>query len=247
MPGASRQLQEFYDNMDIDLDADALEALEDLADGEYFDMDEDDEDYVDDDEAYDDDEVDFYDIDEDDEDGEDEDDMGNATLLSDPNAVDDADEPMDQSVIGTSVSFAQLASMLNNTPSADARQSLLARLLAEPSGGGGGLRGWLTGRAGGIERPSPQRERKRDVRWWEEQKEPHPNGLALLKSGEFGRVGEWCVPGKRRGRMGIRYASGLAGRQRGFVPPSVQVRPPTLVFFASLTYRRLSPIRLVRS
>ncbi|ORY23259.1 WD40-repeat-containing domain protein [Naematelia encephala] len=124
--------------------------------------------------------------------------------------------------------FLNLAALLNQTGTPnEARQSLLARLLSGPITGGGASRGILSRITRGEGRgPSPEERlrlaeerRKKDRAWWTPQKEPHPKGLELLKSGEFGRVGEWKAGTKRRPR-----AAGIKKHQ--WVPTPAQATLP---------------------
>lgn len=137
---------------------------------------EDDEDLEDDDEEYD---------EEEDDEEEDEDEGGGEstfTLQIDPN--DDS----------SGATYLELAALLNGTSgegSAASRSSLLQRLLA------GGLRS--RGPAPSQEELRRRRaedarrevERRRREQWWTPQIKPHPKGAELLRSGEFGRVGQW--------------------------------------------------------
>ncbi|RXK42673.1 hypothetical protein M231_00228 [Tremella mesenterica] len=178
----------------------------------------------------DDDEDEDYEVDDDDE-GEEDDDMGDAELVDEfPITI----EPEDHDD-GGRVSFHQLAALFQNTTSNQARQNLLAQLLAEPTtdplprresvnNARSALRRTLLGAArGGGER------RQRDKKWWNEQKEPHPNGVELLRSGEFGKVGEWGL-GKKRPRVGYAHESGVRRfMRRGLVSPNIIPNTPGTV------------------
>ncbi len=153
--------------------------------------------------------------------GEADQDMGQATLVNDPNVVITGED--DES--GTT--FLNLASLLNQSGvNGDARTSLLQRLLAGPAAGtrgGAGLLRRIAQGAGGAapvseeERRRAAEERRRKDRWWEPQSEPNPRGAELLRSGEFGRVGGWRSPGRRvRTRV-------VQPRRRERVPVPAQV------------------------
>ena len=156
-----------------------------------------------------------------DDEGEDEEDMGEATIVVDPSVPNLVQGGDDES--GTT--FLNLAALLNQSGgNADARTSLLARLLAGPAAGtrrsAGLLRQLASGGAAPVneeERRRAAEERRRAASWWEPQTEPHPRGIELLKSGEFGKVGEWRVPGRRAPPRVVQP------RRRGFVPPAAQV------------------------
>ncbi|GFZ44523.1 hypothetical protein JCM24511_02246 [Saitozyma sp. JCM 24511] len=200
------------------VDEDDDDADDDAAYEVYFDPDdmddEDDDEFMEDDEDDDDAGLD---------DGEDDEDMGNATALGDQITLEF--DPNDESSGRT---FLELASLLNSAGgSADARSSLLARLLAGPrdtgpatrSGSQGLLRRLGLGGMSAEERERQARaeaERRRKEKWWKPQTEPNPRGVELLKSGEFGRVGDWRSGG---GRHRVRSRAGDVKRSHGYIPP----------------------------
>ena len=166
--------------------------------------------------------------------GEEDEDMGQATLVAESNIVVAPGDEEDE----TSTTFLNLAALLNQSGgNADARTSLLARLLAGPASGtrqgAGMLRRLAAGGAAPVsdeERRRAADERRRKDRWWVPQTEPHPRGLELLKSGEFGRVGDWRAPGKRvRPRV-------VRPRRRGWVPPAAEVNPLDLSLWQTKSY-----------
>jgi WD repeat-containing protein 23 len=192
---------------DLERFYEALLAEED--DEFYPDDDEDDED---DDEMY---------LDPDDMEGEIDDEDGNAAFyLHDLEALaaeeddDDAmdlqdeddegyeDEEDDEDDDGGQqyISLQELLSAAGGT--VQARSSILAQLLAGSGGPASGTRsGGFRFRSSPIdpeERARALAERRRRERWWEPQTEPHPRGLQLLRSGEFGSVGPWR---QKRARM----------------------------------------------
>lgn len=200
-----------------DLLLDDDEDMDD-ADFEYYldaeDMDEEMGDDDEDDEFYDDDDDEdspnvvfsadptsgMIDLDEDDE-NEDED--------EDDEEDDEDDEDDDEGGLGQGT-LRELAALLNGAPNADARSSLLARLLAGPGPGRGNDTGPIT-RSGQVlrrmgmgqgmteeERARAAAERRRRERWWKPVLEPDADGQELLQSGEFGRVNGWKGSGKRR-------------------------------------------------
>lgn len=156
-----------------------------------LDDDEIDEDYVDED----DDDGEFFDeddedmIDEDDEE-EDDDEPGIMYEIASDDELEDDD---DEGVLGGGMTLREIAALLNasNTAGAgsEARQSMIARILSGASGGSITLRSGNTTGSTAPRRPAEPRERKRN--WWTPQKEPHPRGVELLRSGEFGGVGDW--------------------------------------------------------
>lgn len=167
-----------------------------------------DEEYVDDDE-----DEDYFD--EDDEDAPDVVFTADPTTgLVDVDEDDDDDEDMDEDDddgVGQGT-LQELAALFNNAPNAEARSSLLARLLAGPGvGPGRGTDAGPVTRSGQIlrrlgmghgmtdeERARAAADRRRRERWWKPQLEADPNGQELLQSGEFGRVKGWKAAGKRR-------------------------------------------------
>jgi hypothetical protein len=190
------------------------------------------------DEDYDEDDDEFFD-DEDDEDGP------NVVFSADPTAgmidLDEDDEDEDEDgeqdddddddALGRST-LRELAALLNNAPNADARSSLLARLLAGPGPGRGNDTGPIT-RSGQVlrrmgmgqgmteeERARAVAERRRRERWWKPVLEPEVNGLELLQSGEFGRVKGWKGTGKRRRGPG---RSLVRDRHYSWTPTMAQV------------------------
>lgn len=213
----SDDLERFYEALADDL----AEADEDdeLAPGMFTSEGELILDDMDIDEEYDEDDE-FLDPEDDDEEYSDEDDDENimGVVLEPEDATSEGDGDGDGEETETGTAFLNLAELLNRAgTSADARSSLLARILAGAgpaagtrSGGQGllsSIRQMTTPRAAMT--PAQQRaayaeQRRKEREWWTEQKEPHPSGVALLQSGEFGRVGDWRVPGgKRRPRCAV--------------------------------------------
>lgn len=153
--------------------------------------------------------------DDEDEDGEDDDEDEEGMI------VEEDDE--EENEAGTQ--WLNIAELLNSAGgSVQARSSLLARLLAGPGPAGGtrsgaGVR--LTSMGSSEDRARQMAERRRKERWWKPQTEPHANGLKLLRSGEFGRVGSGarrrkglCPPSRRdyiRTRAQVGYRNLLAG------------------------------------
>lgn len=159
-------------------------ALADLDDDEI------DEDYVDDE---DDDDGEYFDEDDEDmmeEDDEDDDDDEPGIMYevaTDDELEGGGDDDEDDNEGG--MTLAEIAALLNasSAPGTNtaARQSIIARILSGASGGSINLRSGNTA----ARRQAPTRDRKRQ--WWTPQKEPHPKGVELLRSGEFGGVGDW--------------------------------------------------------
>jgi WD repeat-containing protein 23 len=223
--------RETPDNLDLFYDVDELvdEVGDDDEEADY-------EYYVDadeiDDEVMEGEDEDEYADEDDDEEGVEDEDMAQATIVNDPNdpnpliAIEGGDDEG-----GTT--FLNLAALLNQSGgNAEARTSLLSRLLAGPAsgtrGGAGLLRRLASGGAAPVseeERRRATEERRRRDRWYEPQTEPHPRGMELLKSGEFGRVGDWRVPG-RRARPRV-----MKTRKRGWVPAAAQVSPTVPIAF----------------
>ena len=184
----------------------------------YIEGDDDDE-YIDDDE---DEEEDSEDEDEDmdvDEEGEEE---GREVLVDDNGVLNlgDADD----------TTLTNIAAILNAPGSNnELRQSLLARLLSGPRSASGGFLRRLGGGGGGDTAPrmSVEERRKRDAArrkknmWWTPQTEPHPRGVTLLKSGEFGKVGQW-KQGKRVRRLSPRFDTRM---RKGLTSASPEVSP----------------------
>jgi hypothetical protein len=217
-------LQRFYAQILSGDDNDEGWMDEDDDDGDqeyevYFDpddMDDDDEDYAnEDDDEY--------------EEGEGDEDMGNAQLRG-AETIRIGVDPDDDSSGST---FLELAALLNSAgASTDARSSLLARLLAGPvpagpttRSGGQGLLSRL-GLAGAMtpeerERAARAEGERRKESWWTPQTTPHPRGVELLKSGEFGMVGGWRASGRHCVRPRV-IETGR--RSRGYIPPMSAVR-----------------------
>lgn len=196
-----------YDDDDEDMDdadfeyyLDAEDIDEEMGADEFYDDEDDDEFYDEDDEDAPnvifsaDPTTGMVDLDEDDED-DDED--------------EDDDDDDDEGGLGQRT-LQELAALLNSAPNADARSSLLARLLAGPGPGRGNETGGIT-RSGQVlrrmgmgqgmteeERARAAAERRRRERWWKPVFEPEVNGQELLQSGEFGPVNGWKDTGKRR-------------------------------------------------
>ncbi|KLT41773.1 WD40 repeat-like protein [Cutaneotrichosporon oleaginosum] len=138
--------------------------------------------------------------DQDDEDEDDDDEDGDYTDDPDVN-MDDSDEDQDMYVVDEfddsdsdvqelaldPTEFMQLFSMFHSIDSDQARLAL-QRLVNR------GMIGRLA---------TQDVENRRKCRWWKPQVEPHPRGLALLRSGDFGPTGPWRT---ERTRPGERYA-----------------------------------------
>ncbi|WWD22662.1 hypothetical protein CI109_107155 [Kwoniella shandongensis] len=226
-------LEYFYDSLEPGEHDDDWE--DDPDDGEFYIdaedivIDEDDGDYLDED------------YDDDDDEGESDEDMAGVTFLSNPNgrstrggqqeaeAEDDDDEGGDDD--GSGQAFIELAQLINSSSgSVDARTALLARLLSggapvTRSAGASGLLRSLAGRGMSDEdRARQQADRRRKERWWTPQTEPDPKGQELLRSGEFGRVGDWRAPGKA-GRMRPRIRD---PRCRGWNGAAARPSPVTI-------------------
>lgn len=216
-------LDDLYDQL---LTAEDIIEEDDLDDGDYElyidaqDMDEEmggDEDEEDDDdydEEYDDGDPDVYF-----EDEEDDDDDAGEGGGGESGGIEEAN-------------LQRLAALFNNAPNAEARSSLLARLLAGTgtietgpatrSGPAGILRrlGTGLGMVSAEERARAAAERRRREKWWSPQMAPHPKGAELLRGGEFGKVGDWRAKGRRR----VAPRRVWPGRRfRSWVPPIAQV------------------------
>ncbi|WVQ94146.1 hypothetical protein IAU59_001224 [Kwoniella sp. CBS 9459] len=206
-------LEEFYDAMggsdedqwvdEPDADDDGV-IHEDAGYEVYFDgngmiLDEDDDD--DDDEYIDEDDIEeeYYA-----EEGNSDEDLGNAILLDEDenDGVGNAEEDD-----GSGRAFLDLAAIINNAGGGDvqARSALLARLFGSSAprtrSGAAPVDEILRRLAGnrGVEVSEEDRAKKRledRKKWWKPQTEPDPRGVELLKSGEFGPVGDWRVPSK---------------------------------------------------
>lgn len=175
--------------------------LHDMDVEEEYDEDEDEDEFLD-----------PEDDDEDEDDDDDDDDDDNILGVTvEPGAVlvDEGEDDDEEGDDGTT--FLNLAQLLNQAgASDDARSTLLRRLLAGAGpaagtrSGGQGLLRTLGRMATGRPTLTPEEQerryaeqRRKERGWWKEQKEPHPDGQRLLRSGEFGRVGDWRVPGSR--------------------------------------------------
>lgn len=157
------------DDYDIYLDAEDMEDIIEDDDGELV---------IEDVEIEDDDEDEFEDDDEEDMNVDDED--------------EDDDEEDDEDGGQQWLNIQELLNAAGG--SVQARSAILARLLAGGGGPAGGTRSGMRFRtlpSDPVERARVMAERKRRERWWEPQTEPHPRGLQLLRSGEFGVVGGW--------------------------------------------------------
>ncbi|OCF34893.1 hypothetical protein I316_03440 [Kwoniella heveanensis BCC8398] len=198
----------------------------------------------DDDEDYDDEEY----IDEDDieeeyyaEDGDSDEDLGNAILLDEADqgrtgagGVNDDDDEDD----GSGRAFLDLAAIINNASGGDvqARSALLARLFGSsaPRTRSGAapvdeiLRRLAGGNGRGVEISEEERAKKRledRKKWWKPQTEPDPRGVELLRSGEFGRVGDWRIRSTEKGpttRPRPRYSERRLG---GWTGPAARPQP----------------------
>ncbi|GMK58776.1 hypothetical protein CspeluHIS016_0602180 [Cutaneotrichosporon spelunceum] len=81
------------------------------------------------------------------------------------------------------------------------------------------------------------RESGRKRKWWKPQVEPHPAGLALLRSGDFGPVGPWRSNSKSKGtRPGERYASRATRRWRPAQPTIPNTHGTVVAEYASVPY-----------
>ena len=219
----------FYDSLTGDEDIQHADWGDDLDDGDYelnLGGEDDDDEEMDMDLE---DELDREGMnDEDDEEGgeEEEEEGGNATLLNENGMPIELEEDENGNT------FLNLAALLNSAGrSGDVQSSLLARLLAGPASGtrlgGGGLLRRMGGQSGGSalgaeERAKAVAEKRKKERWWTPQVDPHPRGVELLQSGEFGRVGDWRVGNRRR--MNPSY-----GGRRAWLPPA-QVRDQSSSF-----------------
>lgn len=218
-------LDNFYDDlqdqhlMDFDGDDDGSEYL-DAMDSLFDVIDEDDDD------DYESDGDDDFDpdvnMDEDDED-EDESEGEDGSPMFVVNAEEDDDDDV-QEVTVDPAHFLQLISLFNSGGSADARAQLLSRVL---NGSGGGAFRFAPPRSAG-ERAAERRKR----RWWKPQTEPHPNGVALLRSGDFGPTGPWHPSGKHTPRPSERHAWRTArarAARRPLAEPTIPNTPGTVV------------------
>ncbi|BEI99065.1 hypothetical protein CcaverHIS631_0401080 [Cutaneotrichosporon cavernicola] len=79
------------------------------------------------------------------------------------------------------------------------------------------------------------RESRRKRKWWKPQVEPHPAGLALLRSGDFGPVGPPRSKGKHR-RPGERYALRTARGWRPSQPTIPNTHGTVVAEYASVPY-----------
>lgn len=186
-------------------------AIADLDDGEI------DEDYIDEDdeegEFLDEDDADMIYEDDEDEDDEDDDDdePGVHFEIASDDELEDDDE--DEGGNGGGMSLRQIANLLNASSTSGTagatRASIIERILASATGGGVTLRSGATvDPAAAARRQADQRERRRrGDSWWTPQKEPHPKGVELLRSGEFGGVGDWEWSWKSTA-MGVRENKG---------------------------------------
>ncbi|KAK4684769.1 DDB1- and CUL4-associated factor 11, partial [Tremellales sp. Uapishka_1] len=185
----SADLEDFYADRDDDWedDEDDGEYFYDLEDGDI----EIDEDYEEDD-----------DDDDDDDDGEDGDDFGPGyTLFAGADEDEDDEDEAVQPETESGTNWLEIAALLNSSSAGTtpaARQAILARLLAGPMSAAGTRRN--LGYADPEERARVAAAQRKQEKWWEPQVEPHPRGVELLKSGEFGRVGPWQGKGRRRPR-----------------------------------------------
>lgn len=180
-----------------------MEALLDEIDGEYRPPEE----YEDDDDDY----VDFDDEDDDYEPGLHIDDGEYEVREMDESEDEDDGGPFaheHSDVAGAHISLVQLAALMNAT-TGEGAASLVERLLGP-------------GRGFGVPRQrslGQQAAQKISERWWKPQVEPHPAGMALLQSGEFGPVGPWSAGTTRRRPSEIytarRYAAGPYARADG--------------------------------
>jgi hypothetical protein len=190
---------------DLDRFYEALEA--EGEDGEFYpDLDDEDDDgdfdvYLDevDEEDVDDDGM-IFDVDAPSDEEDEEDDEDDDFMID---VEEDDDEDREGEIHLSGQTWLNLAELINSSRgSAGARASLLAQLLAAPNvrAAGAGFRRMPEELpTDPVERARRLAERRRKERWWKPQTEPHPRGLQLLQSGEFGRVGEW-----RRGTRGVR-------------------------------------------
>lgn len=219
-------LDDFYDDLedqrlaDFEVDedgddyVDAMDTLFDIMD------DSDDDEYQPDDDDYADPDV---NMDEDDEDEEDDDDDDGARMYV-VDAEDDQDDDVEEVTVDPA-HFLELISLFNSGGSADARASLISRLL-NGSGGGGTFR--FAPPQTAAERASERRRR----RWWTPQTEPHPNGVALLRSGDFGPTGPWKPSGKHSLRPSERHtwrAARARAARRPLAEPTIPNTPGTVV------------------
>lgn len=165
-----------------------------------------------------------------DEDEEDDDEGGE----EDEDMIIDEEDDEDEDDDGAGAQWLNIAALLNSAgDSVQARSSLLARLLAGPGPAAGTRSGGvrLTSMMSAEDRARQIAERRKRERWWKPQVEPHPNGLRLLRSGEFGRVG-----GQYRRRKGLRIPS-----RREYICTRAQVSPLIGNPFAQLTFQATVP------
>ncbi|KAK8844784.1 hypothetical protein IAR55_006634 [Kwoniella newhampshirensis] len=233
-------LEYFYDSLDTGDHDDGDEWEDDPDDGEF---------YIDaDDIMIDEDEDDDLDEDYDDDDDEDEsdEDMAGVTFLNDTDTRATRSggnrQGQEEEEEDGGQTFLEIAQLINDSSaSVEARTSLLARILSgrapvTSGGGGSALLRSLAGRGVSDEdRAREQAARRRNERWWKPQTEPDPKGLELLRSGEFGRVGEWRAPGKA-GRMRPRARDPRCRGWNGSAAKPVQATIPNTAGTVVATY-----------
>lgn len=223
MSGPSRDLEEFYSSI---INYDDEDEDDDDFDGEYHDIHEVGHLGIDDDDE--DDDMDFdgegEDDDEEDEDDDDDDDPDYRPIVVEADDDDESDDDENVLRIGGRQLLEILAQMNStNGITADEQARWLSNLFSNPGISIPGLR------------RAQQRERGEDAGprtdWRPKQTEPHPAGVALLRSGEFGPVGPWAARDPRlnsskrphRLRPSERYAWRRA-RAAGspFLPPGAE-------------------------
>lgn len=211
--GASGGNEEASDELDEDAMSEQAEALAAGLEEDDFDDDWEDEDDDEDDEGDEDD--DFMEVDEDEVDPEDDGDEDDEEDENGSQTIEFTIDPTDDGQ-----TFLELAALLNSSTSSDGAQNILARLL-------GGRQGFTQARtrsgASMMRRAlfGDEEEPAQPKRWWTPQTEPHPKGLELLRSGEFGTIGGGTLTnGSRRLRHG-RLPGSTRRLSGGALPKSV--------------------------
>ncbi|WVQ64278.1 uncharacterized protein L199_002440 [Kwoniella botswanensis] len=190
--------------------------------GEEDDEEDDDGDYIFED--------DIGEIDDEDEDevGESDEDMGDARLV-----IDNEDD-------GSAAALAEMQNLLQrrraqelvdelqiedpegNLDISTLLQNLIRRGIVTTGRPSGNISSGLRGQQEEWRR----RERERNDPKWKAPKESQAAGLELLRSGEFGRVGQWRIPGKKRPRVTSGWMNGWTGPKKNS-PHSHAIVPNT--------------------
>ncbi|WVW81244.1 hypothetical protein I302_103235 [Kwoniella bestiolae CBS 10118] len=192
-------LDEFYDTVHgsddqwVDEDDDEGNVQVFIDPDDFFGSEDEDEDDDDADYIFEEDIGEIYDEDDEEEEGESDEDMGDARLI-----IDNEDD-------GSAEAFRELHNVITRNQVAefeDEEGNMDVRRILQTLLRGGGLR-TTTGRTSanalnGLARAQAQEQRRnrRDDPKWKAPKEPQAAGVELLRSGEFGRVGQWSPPGK---------------------------------------------------